>query len=219
MGYLYRSAQTISIRRGCVLISLEYKFIFVANSKTASTSVESVLAKYADIKEKVDPRKKHQTCSQILNNYKEMLDAAGGADDFFKFGIMRKPIDWLYSWYRYRSGNEGIEAAIDEELSFEEFFYRGDWNIWLDRENKVPRLQSRHFISEIDGDLLVDKILKFENLNHELNATLAHLNLPIEEKLPVKNKSRIEKRLDLSPEFEMQLKRHFSKDIEIYEAL
>ena len=140
-----------------MLIGLKYKFIFVANSKTASTSIESVLEKYADISEKIDPKKKHQTCTQILTNYKTELDAVGGADSFFKFGVMREPIDWLYSWYRYRSGNEGIEAAIHEELTFEEFFDRGDWNIWLDKENQGPRLQSRHFLSEINDDLLVDR--------------------------------------------------------------
>lgn len=202
-----------------MLIGLKYKFIFVANSKTASTSIESVLEKYADISEKVDPKKKHQTCIQILTNYKKELDAAGGADSFFKFGVMREPIDWLYSWYRYRSGNEGIEAKIRQELSFEEFFHRGDWNIWLDKENQVPRLQSRHFVSKISDNLLVNKLIKFENLEPELNVVLSRLGLPAEKKLPVKNKSRIEKNLNLSPEFEVQLKHHLSKDIEMYKAI
>ena len=50
-----------------MLIGLKYKFIFVANSKTASTSIESVLEKYADISEKIDPKK---TSNLHSNTYK-----------------------------------------------------------------------------------------------------------------------------------------------------
>ena len=75
-------------------LSSKYKFAFLCMPKCASTSIERAIAKYSDITFKGDSGQKHMRAHQFRTEVDGFIET---------FCIMRDPIDWLGSWYRYRS--------------------------------------------------------------------------------------------------------------------
>ena len=82
-----------------MVISTKYKFVFFANTKTASTSIENVLCKYDDKKTlgyvQDKPNKKHVT-------YRELIQQYPFINEYTKFACVRNPFDWIVSWYSYK---------------------------------------------------------------------------------------------------------------------
>ena len=98
-----------------MLISERYNFVYLANPKTGSTSIEAAFEKYADFKAIAGPKTKHMSYRLFSRKFRYFtsLDVVV---------CVRDPIDTLYSWYRYRqrSGIKKRENRI-QGISFEEF--------------------------------------------------------------------------------------------------
>lgn len=88
-----------------MLISLRHKFVFLCMPKCASTSTERVLGKYAQLRSDGHPAFKHTT----YRKYKKFLlpyietKLKNAQEELEVLCLFREPIDWLNSWYRYRS--------------------------------------------------------------------------------------------------------------------
>jgi len=169
-----------------MLIGLERKFVFVANTKTASTSIETVLRPHAEIRHGGSPERKHVPLRRGLALYPEVFGPAGEkAGDFFKFGVMRDPVDWIGSWFRYRKGNN-VESPLPADMDFATFWAQGDWNI---RRADGARFLQRHLFSDWQGGLLADVIIPYERLGETFGEICDCLGL--ESTLPRENISRV----------------------------
>ncbi len=202
-----------------MLISSKFKFIFVANTKAASTSIEHYLRDFADIQVSEVPEQKHMPYYKILDEYSGFLKEHGGQDEFMTFGVFRHPISWINSWYRYRIGNEDIEAYINEDLTFKEFFLKGDWNIWLNKSEAVPLLQKRLFEDPTTGNIMVDRLLRFEHLSSDLGKLLKELGIEVEKDLGHLNRSKLQNKDDIDDEFSRLLRNHYHEDFKIWRGL
>ncbi|SDE59363.1 sulfotransferase family 2 domain-containing protein [Ruegeria marina] len=161
------------------------KFIFVANTKTASTSIEAALMRYSDIVRAGDPRRKHTSLYEGIRTYPVVFrNPHHRPESYFKFGVMRDPIEWIGSWYRYRSGNK-VESPLPADMSFADFWARADWNIRFGNGQK--HLQ-RNMFTTPDGDLLADVIIPYHKVS-EMFAEICTL-LKIDDPLPRKNVSQ-----------------------------
>ena len=170
-----------------MLISLSKRFVFVSVTKTGLTSVVEALKPYSEIQNLGRPHKKHMPMYTALSTYDFLFsDSRYPAASFFKFCVMREPLNWLFSWYRYRVGSRNIDSALDPSFSSERFWLLNDWNKWQDKENQKRFLQKSSFTNPNSGELLFDKVLKYENLEVEcsnicrslgLKAQLQKLNL------------------------------------------
>ena len=163
-----------------MLIGVEKRYVFVANSKTASTSIEDALINHAEIHRGGAPQRKHIPLAEAIRTYGFLFDQPAYAPQtFFKFGVMRDPIGWIQSWFRYRKGNQ-TAAPLPAEMTFPEFWARKDWNLRLPDGSK--RLQSR-FFSDAEGRLIADYIIPYDAIE-------THFDL-ICTRLPQKNVSKI----------------------------
>jgi hypothetical protein len=109
-----------------MLISIEKRFIFVANTKAASTSVEHLLLPYSDIVRSGNPQRKHIPMQKVLNSYPFLFGQPSfEPSSFFRFGVMRHPLGWIKSWYRYRKGNK-VANPIAENVDFSTFWAQKD---------------------------------------------------------------------------------------------
>ncbi|NES71262.1 MAG: hypothetical protein F6K24_41665, partial [Okeania sp. SIO2D1] len=70
------------------------KFIFIANRKCASSSIEeSAIAKIADIRIKRSPLGKHLSMKEIYDRFNWIFEHQEfSLDKFFKWGIIRDPV-------------------------------------------------------------------------------------------------------------------------------
>jgi Sulfotransferase family len=190
------------------------KFIFVANTKTASTSIESALIRYADIVRTGDPRRKHTSLYEAIRSYPIVFRNQHHAPEaYFKFGVMRDPIDWIGSWYRYRSGNR-VESPLPQDMSFADFWKQADWNIRY--ANGQKHLQRDMFCAS-DGTLLADVIIPYAQVSevfHEI-CQILKIDCP----LPRHNVSRRTNTGWIPDNLRDEMRDYYAEDYALYNRL
>lgn len=190
------------------------KFIFVANTKTASTSIEAALMRYSDIVRAGDPRRKHISLYEGLRTYPVVFNNPHHRPEaYFKFGVMRDPIDWICSWYRYRSSNQ-VESPLPRNMSFAEFWQQADWNIRY--ANGQKHLQNSMFTAP-DGSLLADVVIPYPKVG-EMFAEICHL-LKVEAPLPRRNVSQRTDTGDIPDSLLAEMRAFYSEDYAFYDRL
>lgn len=173
------------------MISKKHKIIFIHIPKTGGSSIEKSLKGVFD--ERIDVRGGQTIVNGRLKNPKknsfnslkhgtslELIDQYGVEvfNDFHKFVVIRNPWDRLLSLYKWSKGSNTI---YDKKI-FTNFLPK---NI-----NSAPRSKwtINEYICDKNGNLLVDTILDFDNLNEDFNLLMSNFNLDI--KLSHINKSK-----------------------------
>jgi len=197
-----------------MLIGLERKFVFVANTKTASTSVESALGPVSEVVLAETPEQKHMPLHAAIEAHPEIFAQPGQWPRFFfKFGVMRDPLDWIDSWFRYRKSNR-VESPLPPQMSFAEFWEQQDWN--FRRADGRPYLQRDMFCGP-QGKVLADVIIPYHRLP-EMFALICDA-LGVAHALPRKNVSRLRKRAEIPPALEDRLRVHYAEDYALLDGL
>lgn len=193
-----------------MLIGLEKKFVFVANTKTASTSIEKALLSHAEINHGGNPRRKHISLHEGIKAYPEVFaKSEREPEKFFKFGVMRDPLDWISSWFRYRKGNN-VESPLPSDMTFEEFWARKDWNIL--RRGEKPYLQCDMFCHP-NGEVLADAIVPYDRLDEVFARICA--GLEIESALSRDNVSRLPSAGEIAPSLADEMRDFYARDYEL----
>ncbi len=197
-----------------MLIGFEKRFLFVASTKTASTSLEQVLRPHTDIVRAGTAQRKHIALRDIVPTYDFLFSQPGyQPESFFKFGVMRDPLDWIRSWYRYRLGNK-VESPLPEGMSFAEFWARQDWNILQGDGRK--NLQRDMFV-DYDGQVLADVIIPYDRLDGMFHEICTAFGIP--RNLPRANVSRIQEIEHLPAGLEEEIRDFYAEDYALYAEL
>lgn len=186
-----------------MIVSHRYRFIFIKTRKTAGTSVEISLSRYCgpeDILTPLHPPEdeasrrsvgrrpqnwsrafRDWTKRQILRylltgkrptafwNHIPALEirARIGEDvwqSYFKFCFERDPWDKTISYYQHK--------GIQKYHSFDDFIQRGEFG------------QANWPLYTIDGEIVVDRVCRYENLSQDLGAVADKLGIPFDGWLP-----------------------------------
>jgi hypothetical protein len=83
-----------------MLISTRHKLAYLALPKTGTSSVEAALEPLCDIRYVGSPRVKHMTMHSFERFVLPYLRRIG-IGDTETVCVVREPVDWLGSWYRY----------------------------------------------------------------------------------------------------------------------
>ena len=198
-----------------MLIGLQHRFIFVANTKSASTAIESALRPYAEIHHGGTPARKHIALHAALREYADLFARHGMAtEDFFKFGVMREPIDWIASWFRYRKEGR-VDNPLPAGMRFEEFWHRHDWN--FTRSDGRRSLQGPRFTAR-DGRVLADVIIPYHRLEEFFPVICAQLHLNV--RLERHNVSaHTPETVKIPPWLRAELRDFYAEDYALFERL
>lgn len=175
-----------------MLLSKKFRFIFIHIYKNAGTSITNALIPFATAgrwetwsnsvlkRLKFSPRFDPQPFPFHIKA-SEIIAKIGGENfkSFFSFAFVRNPWDWQVSLYNY---------MLKETTHYQHHLVRGLGSFdryirW--RCTEEVRLQ-RDFIYSADGELLIDYVGRFENLDADfqticdrigISTTLSRLNV------------------------------------------
>jgi hypothetical protein len=196
-----------------MLVFWKARLVILAVPKTGTTALEEALAPHADAAIRNPPEKKHVTARRYKNQLAPFFENRGGRK-MELMAVIREPLDWLGSWYRYRArdqiaGSPASTAGMDFDR-----FVEG----WLaDPEPEFARVgrQSR-FVSDGDGAVIVDRLFRYEALEEAVSFLESRLDRQID--LPHRNMSpRAD--LVLDPALERRLHHEARADFDLWASL
>src|SRR5688500_16762347 len=107
-----------------MLISLSRQFIFVANLKAASTSIEIALRPYAEICLTEAHWGKHFLLRDVISTFPWVWNLPGYEyEKFLVFGVIRDPIDYMLSLYNAHADIrlKSYPELYSGEMTFKQF--------------------------------------------------------------------------------------------------
>lgn len=145
-----------------MLIFLKPRIVLLSVPKTGTTALEQALAPHAEIVFRARPEIKHLNLRQYLNRIRPLLGPLG-KPDFQTVAVIREPLDWLASWYRFRARDALIGHPNSTALvSFETFV-----NDYLRPDNRPAHARlgrQSDFLIDNDDKIAVDHIFRYEAL-------------------------------------------------------
>ncbi|WP_316013212.1 gamma-glutamyl kinase [Roseobacter sp. HKCCA0434] len=106
-----------------MLISLKARVAYLAVPKTGSTAIEAALAPHCDVVLSGHPQLKHMRLRRFERQVRPILP--GGGEGIETVAMIREPLDWLGSWYRYRTRPELSGPNSTAGIGFDQFVR--DW--------------------------------------------------------------------------------------------
>jgi hypothetical protein len=88
-----------------MLVFAKQKLVFLSVPKTGTTAYARALGAQAAIVVNAPPELKHAPVFRYNRYFRRMVERFAGPDVDI-VAVMREPLDWLASWYRYRSREE-----------------------------------------------------------------------------------------------------------------
>lgn len=158
-------------------ISHQYKFIFIHIPKTAGTTIcssweGSILKKIC--KDTGVLGGTHKTIREVLNMYPE-------SKNYFRFTVVRNPYDRFVSKFYFKQMKKRQNFDLDwsdkesEGLLPQMFWITDSMRTEPDKANR----NKPYYRPELHYDkILVNRILRYENLEKELRELLIELNIP-----------------------------------------
>ena len=166
-----------------MLVSLEKMFIFVHVPKAAGTSIENILRQYCLPKNRTQWRRFSSNFpirEDVKKTYFRQHDTAlmarrkmGRAlfDDLTKFAVVRNPYDHAVSYYKYlRKDKENNRHKKTLSMSFLQYLQ--------ELEKSTKRSDQSYWLEDANGKLLVDNIIRFEDLEVGFEAICEKIGLP-----------------------------------------
>jgi len=84
-----------------VIVFIKENLAILANPKTGTTALEQAIGNNADLIVRNPSAMKHFTISQFNFRFRAMCEKFSGSR-IETMCLVREPVDWLGSWYRYR---------------------------------------------------------------------------------------------------------------------
>jgi hypothetical protein len=106
---------------GQMLVFWKENLVLLSIPKTGSTALEGALAPRASLVLRDPPEIKHAPCYRYKRFLKPLFKQVG-EKELELMAIVRNPIDWLGSWYRYRTRDDLIgHPNSTAGISFDDF--------------------------------------------------------------------------------------------------
>ncbi|QPH53615.1 gamma-glutamyl kinase [Pontivivens ytuae] len=195
-----------------MIVSFRARLAVLALPKTGTTALESVLAPRADIAMTGDPKFKHMRLRRFERDIRPMLNASG-FEDIETLAVIREPVEWLGSWYRYRTrpvllGTPRSTAAISFD-AFVEAYLSNDPPVFA-RVGRPSR-----FLEPTPSGRGITHLMRYDRpkvlldfLSDRFGCTVAPAQENVSPSLP----------LELSPDLRRRLELEMAPDFELYEG-
>lgn len=195
-----------------MLVFWKERLVFLAVPKTGTTAIEGALAPRASMVLRDPPHLKHSPAYRYRRFLAPFFEKAGG-QEMETVAVIRHPVDWLSSWYRYRRRDD-LEGRPNSTkgMTFDAFvteYTKG-------RPAPFAAVGSQaKFVSDAEGGIAVDHLFRYEEQDRLLSFLSERLSVRLE--LPRLNVSPVMD-VSLTPRTEAKLKRKCAAEFEAWEA-
>lgn len=160
-----------------MLVFWKARLVLLAVPKTGTTALEQALLPHADSAILNPPRQKHCTVRRYRNQLQPFFEQHGERP-LELVAVVREPVGWLSSWYRYRARDAiAGQPNSTKDMTFDTFV-----QAWLQDDPpsfaKVGR-QSR-FVSNEDGSLGVDHLFRHDRMHDAVAFLESRLNAKLD---------------------------------------
>lgn len=197
-----------------MLVFWKEKLVVLAVPKTGTTALATALAPHADILVNDPPELKHAPVYRYNRFFRPMFEKACGVENLDIMAVMREPISWLGSWYRYRQRDflRGKPTST-AGLSFDEFIL----GYLEDEKPAFARVGSQaKFLEPRPNGTQAKYIFRYEAPQETIRFLEERLDIALD--LGRENISPA-RPLDLSPHIEAKLREKYAEDFALYESL
>jgi Sulfotransferase family len=194
-----------------VLAIPQHGFVFLSTPKTGSTAIENAFAGRSAIVVRQPPTLKHMTARGFERMIAPILDEHGFPRDSYQLVcVIREPVDWVASWWRYRSRPEVAgQPGYTGDMSFDEFVEGV-----VSREIRIGNL--KRFVLNAEGDIVVSKMFRYDRLDNAVRWMAEQIGM----EAPELRRTNIspERPLTISPSTRAQLEERYATHAALYEA-
>ncbi|SDE16402.1 gamma-glutamyl kinase [Limimaricola pyoseonensis] len=195
-----------------MLVFWKERLILLAVPKTGTTALEGALAPRAQMVLRDPPEIKHAPIYRIRRFVLPMIEACGG-EGFETVAVLREPVDWLGSWWRYRrradlDGHPNSTRGVSFDAFVDEYA-KGKPAPFANVGSQA------RFVGDGAGRIEVDHLFRYETFDRFTAFLEERLSMRIE--LPLLNVSPVHP-LDLSPRVEAKLRRKRAAEFAVWEA-
>lgn len=209
-----------------MLISDTHKFLFIAIPKAASQTIRTIFRKYATDEHvgtgggvSIPHKSKYPEFKDFNHGHLSIMQIKDviNISNYYTFCVFRNPYSRAVSLWSFMTRNYIIKPNI---LDFYIDFYNNPQNM-----TSILFKPQSYFITNNDGDVAVDYIIKFEDMEAGINSVLNHLHINehlSDEAIPTINKSNhddYQKYYDDNPELKSLIDTIYKDDIIIFNNL
>lgn len=144
-----------------MIILHKHNLVYLAVPKTGSTSIETALDPFASSALRSPPGLKHANARRFEREIRPLFDRPNKRN-LETIAVIRDPVDWLLSWYKYR-GRASIAGSPNStaDISFEAFV---DAYLSDDRPAFANVGAQSQFVSDAAGKVIVSHLFQYEKL-------------------------------------------------------
>lgn len=158
------------------MISMTHRCIFVRISKTASTSILNTFKSQKKSSDIGYFGLKHFSIKHYFDTYRLYFG------DFFKFAFVRNPWDRIFSQYRYLNFVKKHDIA---NCSYRDWLFKceeamnapNNYLFGRNRDIFIYHLTNQIEWISLNGEIAVDFVGRFENIEEDFNKICKHLNV------------------------------------------
>jgi hypothetical protein len=184
-----------------VIVFIKKKLVILAMAKTGSTAIEAALTPFADAIFRNPPGLKHTNMRRFERLHRKAFESH--SDGPLEIAcLMREPIDWLASWYRYRNREKLKGTARSTENVTFDAFVQGYMQGTRPEFAKVG--DQATFIAPPAGSKGVTHLFQYEQMDHFISFLEHRIGRDIT--LPRLNVSE-DRPVTLDPQIEAKFKR------------
>jgi hypothetical protein len=199
------------------------RLVILSQPKTGTTALEAALSPRASISASKPPELKHMSYRGFLKFVAPLIEAQAGLDrsEYEVVAVMREPVDWIGSWYRYRTRDElkkpGNPRAVNftGNMSFDDFVR--DICQPATEQPQHARIKTPSWIAlDGPGSIGVDRLFSYEALDIFYDYIVDRTGKPIETRT-----ANVSPKMELSllPESREKLRQHFAFEFDLHGAL
>ncbi len=199
-------------------LSIKKGIGFICIPKCGSTTVERFMRPGSDFSLSGNPQLKHIRYEQVEEHIWPLL-ARLNLKTPFTFAVIREPVSWVESWYRFRARDELAPPDHPQHHNFSGHITFPEYveAVLQPKPPSYARIHSQFFyIRNGAGEVGVDKIIPLEQMDMAVPALLAEYNMPVARPKERRNVSEVREAAALPDHLKSRLLVHLEKDVALH---